>query len=123
METTDHDMKTVTFADASEEEMCSEAPPFAIEDYCFYENSDNQLINLIRITRVTDVKLTVHCYGTQTKYLDNARLTPVSVDNSGHVLLYKPRATDKAKPFVSTILLKAVSNEIVARDIKLRKIC
>ena len=111
----------MTFADPIEEEPSSEAPQFMIGEYCFYRDPDNQQIDLIRITRVTDAKLTVRCYGTQTENLDNAGLTPVSVDNRGRVLLHKPRATDKAKPFVWTIALEAVSDEIVARDIKLRK--
>ena len=53
--------------------------------------------------------------------MKNARLTPVSVDKKGRVLLHKPRSTDKAKPFVWTIALDAVSDEIVARHVKLRK--
>ena len=110
----------MTFADPNNEELNVE-PPYTIGEYCFYRDPDDQQIDLIRITRVTDAKLTVRCYGTQTKNLNNAKLTPVSVNKKGQVLLYKTRATDKAKPFIWTIALKSVSDEIVARDIKLRK--
>ena len=113
--------KSVSFADPIEQEPEYQAPPFMIGEYCLYRDPDNNEIDLIRVTRVTDAKLTVRCYGTQGKNLKNARLTPVSVDKKGRVLLHKPRSTDKAKPFVWTIALDAVSDEIVARDVKLRK--
>ena len=68
---------------------------------------------------MTDEMIIVRCYGTKTKNINTAKLTPVSVDTFGRTLLHKPRYSKQAAPFFWEIDLEDILALVKARNLKL----
>ena len=82
-------------------------------------DTNTKEVNLVRVTEVTDKMIIVRCYGTQTKNLNSAKLTPVSVDKFGRTLLHKPRHSDKAAPLIWEIDNEDIPDLVKSRNLKL----
>ena len=93
--------------------------PVELNELLFIYDTDTKCVDLVRVTEVTDKMIIVRCYGTQTKNLNSAKLTPVSVDKFGRTLLHKPRHSDKAAPLIWEIDNEDIPGLVKGRNLKL----
>ena len=68
---------------------------------------------------MTDEMIIVRCYGTKTKNINTAKLTPTSVDKFGQMLLHKPWHSKQATPFMWEIDLEDIPALVKTRNLKL----
>ena len=85
------------------------------------EDNTSDVLDVCKITSVTDANVTLHCWGTTGSQQAAAKFSPVFINKLGETLLHKPRGRSKAAPFVWEIAAEDTAALIPVRGVRIQK--